>query len=140
MQSKLILRYPQLPLEYRQRSIKEVSLQCILRDPLHLIPYREFIKKVNILVTAGYLLARYIFLYEYEDNDEFNADEYITTEFFRECLLALQIQPRHQSRADYTIQNRQLIRRYLEEFCVMYRFHRMNSDGFASNWEAYVRR
>ena len=44
--------------------------------------------KANRMVTYGYLLARFIFVHEYQ-NEHFNVDQYINTIFFAEVLKSL---------------------------------------------------
>src|ERR1700685_2864051 len=39
-----------------------------------------------------------------------------------------------------TIRNRQLINRYIEDFCVLYRYHLIRIEGVASNLERYIGR
>jgi len=70
--------------------IIKAPLAKLLRDPQHLGIYRDTIKTINRVVTAAYLFARFIFVHAYEEDDNFNVDEYITTDFFFECLRALQ--------------------------------------------------
>jgi len=124
----------------RNMVLLKSSLQNILRNPQHLAIYRDTVKTINKVVTAGYLFARYIFVYAYDDDEEFNADEYITSGFFNEVLKSLQTRPRKQATSHETLRYRQLINRYLEEFLVDYRFRPMQVAGNSSNWEAYVSR
>ena len=69
--------------------VVKAPLAKLLRDPQHLGIYRDTIKTINWVVTAAYLLARFIFVHAYEDDNDFNVHEYITTDFFFECLHAL---------------------------------------------------
>ena len=117
----------------------KASLQNILRNPQHLAIYRDTIKTINKVVTAGYLFTRYVFVNAYGDGQEFNADEHITSGF-KEVLMSLQTRPRKQATSHDTLRYRQLINRYLEEFLVAYRFRPMQVAGNSSNWEAYVDR
>jgi hypothetical protein len=76
----------------------------------------------------------------YEDYDEFNADIYITPDFFTECLRASQTRTRRTTTLEDTLRNRHLIDRYIEDFCVLYQYHRITIEGVASNLEQYVGR
>jgi hypothetical protein len=83
----------------------KAPLAKLLQDPRLLDIYREMVKTVNRVVTASYLLARFIFIHAYEDYDEFNADIYITPDFFTECLRALQTGTRRTSTRRYFTQS-----------------------------------
>ena len=64
--------------------VVKASLVYILCNPDHLAIYQDRVNTINSLVTAAYLLARYIFVHAYgeeesdrnDDNDSFNADLY----------------------------------------------------------------
>ena len=118
--------------------IIKAPLAKLLRDPLHLGIYHDTIKTINGVVTAAYLLARFIFVNAYEEDDNFNVDEYITTDFFFECLRALQIRSRRQSKKEDTSRYRHLIDRYIEDFCILYRYHLIRIEGVDSNLEQYI--
>src|SRR5579862_1854086 len=65
--------------------VVKASLVHILCNPDHLAIYQDRVNTINSLVTAAYLLARYIFVHAYgeeesdrnDDNDSFNADIYM---------------------------------------------------------------
>lgn len=118
--------------------VLKAPLAKLLRDPEHLGIYRDTVKTINRVVTAAYLLARFIFVHAYEDDDDFNVDIYITTDFFFECLRALQTRTRRQSTLEDTLRNRRLIDRYIEEFCVLYRYDLIQIEGIGSNLERYI--
>ena len=120
--------------------IVKASLHNILRNPQQVDQYREVVHNINTIITATYLLIRYIFVNEYDDDDDdvFNVDEYITPAFFKECLKALQERRRVQTTNQNTIRYRALIGRHLEEFCIIYRYHPIHLGGNQSNWENYV--
>ena len=120
--------------------VLKAPLAKLLRDPEHLGIYRDTVKTINRVVTAAYLLARFIFVHAYEDDDDFNVDIYITTDFFFECLRALQTRTRRQSTLEDTLRNRRLIDRYIEDFCVLYRYHLIRIEGVGSNLERYIGR
>ena len=72
-------------------TVVKASLVNILHDADHLAIYQDRVNTINCLVTAAYLLARYIFVHTYEEkenneNDSFNADIYMTDAFFMELL------------------------------------------------------
>jgi hypothetical protein len=79
--------------------------------------------------------ARYVFLHEYENNMNFNADQ---PSVFVECLKSLQTRPRKNSAKADTVRNRALIDRHLPQFCELYRCQRIGIGGLQSNWELYV--
>ena len=120
--------------------IFKAPLHKILRNPQHTDRYREVVRNINTIVTAAYLLIRYIFVNGYDDDDDdtFNVDEYITPAFFKECLKALQTRTHAQTRNEDTIRYRRLISHHIEEFCVIYRYHLIHLEGNQSNWESYV--
>ena len=117
-------------------------------------------------ITTAYLFARYIFVHAYEDdeneneddendenennenendenendNDAFNADVFMTDTFFLELLRSLQTRTRRASKDENTLRNRQLIDKYITNFCALYRFQRITIPGIASNLEAYIAR
>ena len=49
----------------------KAPLAKLLRNPRHLEIYHEIIKTVNRTVTASHLLAWFIFIHAYEDDDQF---------------------------------------------------------------------
>ena len=120
--------------------IFKAPLHKILQNPQHTDRYREVVRNINTIVTAAYLLIRYIFVNGYDDDDDdtFNVDEYITPAFFKECLKALQTRTHAQTRNEDTIRYRRLISHHIEEFCVIYRYHLIHLEGNQSNWESYV--
>ena len=65
--------------------VVKTSLHRILRDPQLAHQYQQVVCSINKIVTAAYLLAQYIFVNEYDDNDDnvFNVDEYIKPENFQ---------------------------------------------------------
>src|SRR5437667_9022039 len=122
--------------------IVKASLAKILRNPEHLAIYQDRVNVINRLVTAAYLFARYIFVHAYEDdeNDTFNVDIFMTDAFFLELLRSLQTQTRRASKNENTLMNRQLIDKYIINFCTLYRFQQITIPGIASNLEAYIAR
>src|SRR2546423_9388479 len=120
--------------------VVKTSLHGILRDPQLAHQYQRVVCNINKIVTAAYLLARYIFVNECDDDDDnvFNVDEYIKPEFFKECLKALQTRRRIQTTNQNTIRYRTLISRHIEEFRVVYRYQFIQLDGNQSNWENYI--
>jgi hypothetical protein len=98
------------------------------------------VDKVHRITTAAYLLVRFILIHSYEADRHFNADVFMTTTFFPECLYSLQTQCRAAARADDTIRNRNLINGYLANFRQMYNYQPITIDGIQSNWEAYIGR
>jgi hypothetical protein len=126
--------------EEKQIIVLKAPLAKILRDAQHLEIYRDTVKSINRVVTAAYLLTRYIFVHAYEDHSNFNADIYINTDFFCEVLRALQTRTRRRSTLEATIRNRQLIDSYIEHFCVLYQYHLIRIEGVASNLEQYISR
>jgi hypothetical protein len=126
--------------EEKQIIVLKAPLAKILRDAQHLEIYRDTVKSINRVVTAAYLLTRYIFVHAYEDHPNFNADIYINTDFFCEVLRALQTRTRRRSTLEATIRNRQLIDSYIEHFCVLYQYHLIRIEGVASNLEQYISR
>lgn len=85
-------------------------------------------------------MTRYIFVHAYQDNDDFHADIFINTDFFCQVLRALQTRTRRHSTIEATIRNRQLIDRYIEDFCVLYQYHLIRIEGVGSNLERYIGR
>ena len=101
--------------------VVKASLANVLRDADHLAVYQDRVNTINCSVTAAYLLARYIFVHAYEeeendDNDFFNADIYMTDAFFMEPLRSLQTRSRRASNDENTLRNRQLINKYIATF------------------------
>ena len=70
--------------------VVKAPLYKILQNSLHVDRYRDVVRTVNTIVTIAYLFIQYIFVNEYDDDDAFNVDEYITLAFFKECLKVLQ--------------------------------------------------
>jgi len=60
--------------------------------------------------------------------------------FFMEVLWSLQTRTGRASKDENTLQNRQLINKYCEEFCQLYRYRLIMIPGIASNLEAYIGR
>src|SRR5438552_2788672 len=122
--------------------VVKASLAKILRNPEHLAIYQDRVNIINRLVTAGYLFARYIFIHAYDenDNDAFNVDVFMTDAFFLELLRSLQTRTRRASKDENTLRNRQLINKYITNFCALYRFQQITIPGIASNLEAYIAR
>src|SRR5438552_18083258 len=60
--------------------------------------------------------------------------------FFLELLRSLQTRTRRASKDENTLRNRQLIDKYITNFCTLYRFQRITIPGIASNLEAYIAR
>ena len=118
--------------------VVKAPLHKILQNPLHVDRSRDVIRIVNTIVTAANLFIRYVFVNEYDDNDAFNVNEYITPAFFKECLKALQTQTQARTQNEDTIRYRRLISRHIEEFCVIYRYHLIRLEGNQSNWESYI--
>ena len=106
--------------------------------------YQDRVNIINRLVTAAYLFARYIFVHAYDenenDNDAFNVDVFMTDAFFLELLRSLQTRTRRASKDENTLRNRQLIDKYITNFCTLYHFQRITIVGIASNLEAYIAR
>ena len=114
--------------------VVKASLANVLRDADHLAVYQDRVNTINCSVTAAYLLARYIFVHAYEeeendDNDFFNADIYMTDAFFMEPLRSLQTRSRRASNDENTLRNRQLINKYIANFGTLYRFKRITIPG-----------
>ena len=131
--------------------VVKASLAKILCNQNHLAIYQDRVNIINRLVTTAYLFARYIFVHAYEndenendenenDNDAFNADVFMTDTFFLELLRSLQTRTRRASKDENTLRNRQLIDKYITNFCALYRFQRITIPGIASNLEAYIAR
>src|SRR5579859_1276277 len=127
--------------------VVKASLAKIIRNPNHLAIYQDRVNRVNCLVTAAYLFARYIFVHAYEEdendknnNDAFSADVFMMDAFFSELLWSLQTRTRRASKDENTLQNRQLINKYITNFCTLFRFQRITIPGIASNLEAYIAR
>ena len=49
--------------------IFKAPLHKILQNPQHVDRYREVVRTINTIVTAAYLLIRFIFVNEYDDDD-----------------------------------------------------------------------
>src|SRR5579859_6839048 len=125
----------------------KAPLAKILHNLEHLAIYQDRVNIINCLVTAAYLFARYIFVHAYEqdendenDNDAFSADVFMTDAFFSELLRSLQTRTRRASKDENTLRNRQLIDKYITNFCALSRFQRITIPGIASNLEAYIAR
>src|SRR5437667_7443501 len=90
--------------------IFKAPLHKFLQNPQHVDRYREVVRTINTIVTAAYLLIRFIFVNEYDDDNDnaFNVDEYITPAFFKECLKALQRQTQARTQNKDTIRYRRL--------------------------------
>ena len=136
--------------------VVKASLAKILCNQNHLAIYQDRVNIINRLVIPAYLFARYIFVHAYKDdeneneddendenendNDAFNADVFMTDTFFLELLRSLQTRTRRASKDENTLWNRQLIDKYITNFCALYRFQRITIPGIASNLEAYIAR
>ncbi len=122
--------------------VVKTSLAKILCNPAHLTIYQDRVNVINRLVTAAYLFAHYIFVHAYEDdeNDTFNVDIFMTDAFFLELLRSLQTRTRRASKNGNTLMNRQLIDKYIINFCALYQFQQITIPGIASNLEAYIAR
>src|ERR1700685_2942448 len=83
--------------EDKQIVVLKAPLPKILRDPRYVQIYRDTVNSINRVVTASYLLTRFIFVHAYEDDANFNADIFINTDFFCEVLRALQTRTTRQS-------------------------------------------
>ena|ERR1700685_1052181 len=83
--------------EDKQIVVLKAPLAKILRDPRYVQIYRDTVNSINRVVTAAYLLTRFIFVHAYEDDANFNADIFVNTEFFCEVLRALQTRTTRQS-------------------------------------------
>ena len=139
--------------------VVKASLAKILCNQNHLAIYQDRVNIINRLVTTAYLFARYTFVHAYEDdeneneddendenenhenendNDAFNADVFMTDTFFLELLRSLQTRTRRASKDENTLRNRQLIDKYITNFCALYCFQRITIPGIASNLEAYI--
>src|SRR5579859_7720895 len=119
--------------------VVKAPLAKIIRNPNHLAIYQDRVNRVNRLVTAAYLFSRYIFVHSYDD-DAFNADTFMTDSFFMQVLRSLQTRTRRASKDENMLRNRQLINKYCEEFCQLYRFQLIMIPGIAYNLEAYIAR
>ena len=126
--------------EDKQIVVLKAPLAKIRRDPHHLQIYRDTVNSINRVVTAAYLLKRYIFVHAYQDNDDFNADIFINTDFFCQVLHALQTRTRRHSTIEATIRSRQLVDCYIEDFCVLYQYHLIRIEGVSPNLERYIGR
>src|SRR5579859_4813151 len=126
--------------------VVKAPLTKIITNPNHLAIYQDRVNRVNRLVTAAYLFSRYIFVHSYDDDDDdddddaFNADTFMTDSFFKEVLRSLQTLTHRASKDENTLRNRQLINKYCEEFCQLYRYQLITIPGIASNLEAYIAR
>ena len=121
--------------------VVKAPLAKIIRNPNHLTIYQDRVNRVNRLVTAAYLFSRYIFVHSYDndDNDDaFNADIFMTDSFFMEVLRSLQTRTRKAAKTEDVLRNRQLIVKYLEAFCQLYRYHLITIPRNSSNLEAYI--
>ena len=77
--------------------LKAPLAKMIIRNPNHLTIYQNRVNRVNCLVTAAYLFSRYIFIHSYDnydDDDAFNPDIFMTDSFFMEILRSLQTRTR----------------------------------------------
>jgi hypothetical protein len=127
--------------------VVKASLAKILHNPEHLAMYQDRVNIINRLVTAAYVFARYIFIHAYEedendenDNDAFNAGVFMMDAFFFELLWSLQTRTCKTSKDENTLRNRQLINKYITNFCALYCFQRTTIPEIASNLEAYIAR
>jgi len=122
--------------------VVKTSLAQLLHNPPNLAIYQARVNIINRLVTAAYLFAHYIFVHAYEDdeNDTFNVDIFMTDAFFLELLRSLQTRTRRASKNGNTLMNRQLIDKYIINFCALYQFQQITIPGIASNLEAYIAR
>ena len=122
--------------------VVKAPLAKIIRNPNHLTIYQDRINRINRLVTAAYLFSRYIFIHSYNDDNDniFNMDIFMTDSFFMELLRFLQTRTRRISKDENTLRNRQLIDKYITDFCTLYHFQRITIPGIASNLEAYIAR
>src|SRR5579859_6809858 len=114
-----------------------LRLAKIIRNPNHLAICQDRVNRVNRLVTVAYLFSQYIFVHSYDDD---NADTFMTDSFFKEVLQSLQTRTRRASKDKNTLRNRQLINKYCEEFCQLYRYQLITIPGIASNLKAYIAR
>src|SRR5579859_4485523 len=64
----------------------------------------------------------------------------MTDSFFMEVLRSLQTRTHRASEDENTLRNHQLINKYCEEFCQLYRYQLITILGLASNLEAYIAR
>ena len=64
----------------------------------------------------------------------------MTDSFFMEVLQSLQTRTRKAAKTEDVLRNRQLIDKYLEAFCQLYRYHLITIPGNSSNLEAYIAR
>ena len=121
--------------------VVKASLSQILRNPAI---YQDRVNIINYLVIVEYLFARYIFVHAYEDDenesDAFNANIFMTDGFFFEVLRSLQTRTYRASKDENTLWNRQIINKYIIDFCALYRFQLVMIPGIASNLEAYIAR
>src|SRR5579859_8100846 len=120
--------------------VVKAPLAKIIRNPNHLAIYQDRVNRVNRLVSAAYLFSRYIFVHSYDDDDAFNVDTFMMDPFFKEGLRSLQTRTHRASKGENTLRNRQLINKYWEEFCQLYRYQLIMILGIASNLEAYIAR
>src|SRR5436305_5118121 len=120
--------------------VVKALLAKIIRNPNHLIIYQDRVNRVNRLVTAAYLFSRYIFIHSYDDDNAFNADTFMTDSFFMEVLRSLQTRTRGAAKTEGVLRNRQLIHKYLEQFCQLYLYYLITIPGNSSNLEAYIAR
>ena len=68
----------------------------------------------------------------------FNVDVFMTHAFFLELLRSLQTRTRRASKDENTLRNRQIINKYINDFCAPYHFQLVMIPGIASNLEAYI--
>ena len=62
----------------------------------------------------------------------------MTDSFFMEVLRSLQTRTHKAAKTEDVLRNRQLIDKYLEAFCQLYRYHLITIPGNSSNLEAYI--
>jgi hypothetical protein len=84
-------------------SVVTMSLKNVLRFPERDVPiYEVLVVRINTVVTHAYEFARYVFVGEYNENDDFTVDEYVTDAFFRETLKAMMEWTYHAPRTLHT--------------------------------------
>ena len=113
-------------------------LSKMIRDPNDLTTYVALVQIINRVVTASYLFAKFVFLNEYNDNDEFNANEFINQAFFVEILKSMQGRRRNNVSNQKCLRHRRLVDRYLNEFCVAYQYTKVLAGRRLGSWEDYV--
>src|SRR5579859_719011 len=69
-----------------------------------------------------------------------NPDVFMMDAFFSELLRSLQTRTRRASEDENTLRNRQLIDKYITNFCALFHFQRITIPGIALNLEAYIAR